>query len=211
MQAACLMCISKLQSVGDPGNCDIRNYFVVTFWPEGCKEEGENHRSSLNVSHWGWRRGDGASERASGWRKGRRDVGILVPAALVLQAPLTSAQRARERSPLPISTDGLRGASCSRKKYKTTVRLLLSFLLHTSHRPWPSLSHFWQVKPFQGWVSSRATQEKQRRLSLFEETSAELPLQIFVARASVFAPVQPLYMSVSRPWSYWAHCTPATT
>lgn len=74
-------------------------------------------------------------EGKDGLKKGRRDVGILVPAALVLRAPLTSARSAHWCSPLPISTDGLLGASRSRKKYKTTVRLLLSFLLHTSHRP----------------------------------------------------------------------------
>lgn len=56
--------------------------------------------------------------------EGRREVGTLVPAALVLQARLTSARPAHGYSPLPISTDGLLGASRSRKKYKTSVNLL---------------------------------------------------------------------------------------
>lgn len=50
---------------------------------------------------------------------------ILVPAALVLQAWLTSAQPTHRSLPLPVSTDGLRGASHGRKKYKTTVIIVV--------------------------------------------------------------------------------------
>lgn len=150
-------------------------------------------------------------ERVSGQRKGRGDVGILVPAALVLQAPLTSAQRARERSPLPISTDGLRGASCSRKKYMTTVRLLLSFLLHISHRPWPSLSHS------DKWNHPRAGfHQKQLRENEGDYVCLKKLLQNFQRRFVSLVHLFSLWSSrctcpfPDQPWSYWVHCTPAT-
>lgn len=53
------------------------------------------------------------------------EEGIVVPAALVLQARLTSAQHAHGCSQLPISTDGLLGASRGRKKYKTAESLIV--------------------------------------------------------------------------------------
>lgn len=142
-------------SVVDTGNYDLITPENVMQWRSGRKEgkkNGENHRKMFNVSDLDQ---VDVKEGKDGWKKGRREVGILVPAALVLQAPLTSARPAHGCSPLPISTDGLLGASRSRKKYKTTVRLLLSFLLHTSHRPWPSQRNLWQVKPSHYWLPSR--------------------------------------------------------
>lgn len=86
------------------------------------KKEGENHTKIFNGSD-----SDqvDVKEGKDGWKKGRREVGILVPAALVLQARLTSARPAHGCSPLPISTDGLLGASRSRKKYKTTESVIV--------------------------------------------------------------------------------------
>lgn len=147
-------------------NCNLQSYGYRKLWldnnrkipmnwrfdrTEGQKE-GEKHSKIIHGSD-----SDQVDEKEGedGWEKGRREVGILVPAALVLQARLTSAQPAHGCSPLPISTDGLLGASRSRKKYETTVRLLLSFLLHTSHKPWPSQSKLWRVKPLRYWPPAR--------------------------------------------------------
>lgn len=120
----------------------------------GC--EGRKSHRKEDVGGLGHRSGRCEGEkRRVGERRGRREVWILVPAALLLGARLTSARPAHGRSPLPISTDGLRGASRSRKKYKTTVRLLLSFLLRTFHKPWPFQGNLWQVKPPPSWLPSR--------------------------------------------------------
>lgn len=192
-------------SVVDTGNYDLIAPENVMHWRYDRKEgkkNGENHRKMFNVSDLDQ---VDAKEGKDGWEKGRREVGILVPAALVLQAPLTSAQPAQWCSPLPISTDGLLGASRSRKKYKTTVRLLLSFLLHTSHSPWPSQRNLWQVKPSRYWLPSRLS-EKNRRDELewicFTDT-VHLCLEYICFNHRIS--VSQLFMIIPR-----THSTPAT-
>lgn len=98
----------------------------ITDWryegPSGFDRlDGENH-VTLNVSHVDQ---VNLKEGTFGWKKGWSELGLLVPAALVLQAWLTSAQPAHRSPPLPISTDGLRGASHGRKKHNTTAIIVV--------------------------------------------------------------------------------------
>lgn len=158
----------------DRGNCDLITIqkkipcTPLTLWPDRKRREGENHVKSFNG--WDSDRVD-VKEGRERWKKGRREVGILVPAALVLQAWLTSAGPAHGCSPLPISTDGRPAAGKNTRQLRS---LLLSFLLHTSHKPWPSQSNLWRVKSSQCslplWCMRKIEWEKQAWLNLFKRS-----------------------------------------